>query len=52
MADAGKITGLTKKQQGLASRSIAEERTVGGAGTDIYVSKASSHVEDESYLQK
>ena len=52
MADAGKITGLTKKQQGLASRSIAEERTVGGSGTDIYISKASRHVSDESYLQK
>ena len=52
MADAGKITGLTKKQQGLASRSIAEERTVGGRGTDVFVSKASRHVSDESYLQK
>ena len=52
MATAGKITGLTEKKQALASRSIAEERTVGGAGTDIYTSKASRHVSDESYLQK
>ena len=52
MATAGKITGLTKKQQGLASRSIAEERTVGGSGTDVFISKASKHVEELSYLQK
>ena len=49
MADAGKITGLTKKEQALASRSIAEERTVGGAGTDIVTTSTAA---EESYLQK
>ena len=49
MATAGKITGLTKIEQGLASRSIAEERTVGGRGTDIVTTSTAAA---ESYLQK
>ena len=52
MADAGKITGLTKKQQALASRSIAEERTVGGAGTDIVTSLTEKQRGEQSYLQQ
>ena len=48
MADAGKITGLTKIEQRLASRSIAEERTVGGKGSDVYTTSTAAA---ESYLQ-
>ena len=52
MADAGKITGLSKKEQALASRSIAEERTVGGAGEAIKTSLTEKQRGEQSYLQQ
>ena len=47
MADAGKITGLAQHRE-IASRSMAKERTVGGAGTDIVTTSTAAA---ESYLQ-
>ena len=52
MATAGKITGLTEKKQALASRSIAEERTVGGAGEAIKTSLTEKQRGEQSYLQQ
>ena len=52
MATAGKITGLAKKEQALASRSIAEERTVGGAGEAIKTSLTEKQRGEQSYLQQ
>ena len=52
MADAGQISGLTKKEQALASRSIAEERTVGGAGEAIKTSLTEKQRGEQSYLQQ